>query len=77
MMYLRYTDETQPTLKNEVVDENGVHEERLNEILTSFFGDGDNDEVDFVWLIIMMIKKKINTKVILMIFTLMYPLSKQ
>jgi hypothetical protein len=43
---LTYIDDMPPTLQNEDDDENGVHEDGLNEIMTCLFGDGKNYEGD-------------------------------
>ena len=45
LMILAYTDDMPPSLIDDDCDsENVVHEEGLNEMLTGFFGDGNNDD---------------------------------
>jgi hypothetical protein len=45
LMRLAYTDDMPPSLTDDDHDsENAVHEEGLNEMLTGFFGDGNNDD---------------------------------
>ena len=43
-MELSYDDNMPPSIPSEDTDENEVHEEGLNEMLTCFFGDGNNDD---------------------------------
>ena len=43
-MALAYDDDMPPSIPSEDNDENEVHEEGLNEMLTGFFGDGNNDD---------------------------------
>lgn len=45
-MKLAYTDDMPSTAQSRDVNRNVMHEEGLNEMLTSFFGDGNNDEGD-------------------------------
>ena len=42
-MRLAYIDDMPPSLNDDDDSENAVHEEGLNEMLTGFFGDGNND----------------------------------
>ena len=43
-MILAYINGMPPSLNDDDDSENAVHEEGLNEIHTSFFGDGNNDD---------------------------------
>ena len=43
-MALAYDDDMPPSIPSEDNDENEVHEEGLNEMLTGFFGDENNDD---------------------------------
>ena len=43
-MRLAYTDDMPPTINDDDDSGNVVHEEGMNEMLTSFFGDGNTDE---------------------------------
>ena len=43
-MALAYDDDMPPNIPSEDNDENEVHEEGLNEMLTGFFGEGNNDD---------------------------------
>ena len=45
-MRLAYTDDMPPTINDDVDSGNAMHEEGMNEMLTSFFGDGNNDDND-------------------------------
>ena len=74
LMKLTYIDDMPPSLQNEDDDANVVHEEGLNEMLTWFFRDGNNDEdpmVDNNDDI-----EEITTNIMLMILTLMTQSSK-
>ena len=44
LMRLPYIDDMPPSLDDDDDNENAVHEEGLNEMLTSFCVDGNNDE---------------------------------
>ena len=44
MMRLAYIDDMPPSLGNDDDSENAMHEEGLNEMLTGFFADGNNDD---------------------------------
>ena len=46
LMRLAYTDDMPPTINDDDDSGNAVHEEGMNEMLTSFFGDGNNDDND-------------------------------
>ena len=43
-MRLTYIDDMPPSLNDDNDSENAVHEEGLNEMLTSYLGDGNNDD---------------------------------
>ena len=43
-MRLTYIDDMPPILNDDDDSENEVHEEGLNEMITSLFGDGKNDD---------------------------------
>ena len=44
LMRLSYTDDMTPTINDDDDSGNAVHEEGMNEMLKSFFGDGNNDD---------------------------------
>lgn len=48
LMRFAYTDDMPPSLNDDDDDDSGnaVHEEGMSEMLTGFFGDGNNDDIN-------------------------------